>query len=53
MLSKAHDFKEDPWGKFKPNFEEPYVVVEVLLGRALYLSGMDEGSPHELINVIL
>lgn len=41
MLKKVLPFKEDPHGKFKPNYEGPYLVTKVLSGRSLILSEMD------------
>lgn len=50
VFKKVFPFKGDPSGKFKPNFEGPYVVTRVLLGEAIYISRIDGDSPHEFVN---
>lgn len=42
VLKKILPFKDDPLGNFKPNYEGPYLVSEVLSGGALFLSEMDD-----------
>lgn len=50
VLKKVLPFKEDPRGKFKPNYEGPFTVTKVLTGGALQISHVDGNSPHELVN---
>lgn len=50
VLKKILPYKEDPYGKFSPNYEGPYVVTEVLTTGALQLSNVDGVSPHKLVD---
>lgn len=50
VLKNSLLFKEDPQGKFKPNYEGPYVITKVLAAGALQLSNVDGDSSHELVN---
>lgn len=43
VLKKVLSFKEDWRGKFKPNYEGPYLVNKVLSGVSLILSEMGWG----------
>lgn len=49
-MTKIPPLKEDSLGKFRSNFERPYIIVKVLSEEALYLSGIDGDSHHELVN---
>lgn len=50
MLKKILLFKEDPCGKFRPNFESPYLVNKVLSSGVSILSRIDKDVLLESCN---
>ena len=41
MLKRISQNRQDPRGKWSPNWKEPYVVKKAFLGGALILAEMD------------
>lgn len=50
VFEKILPFREHPRGKFKPNFEGPYIVTKVFPKGALYLFEIDGDSLPKLVN---
>ncbi|KAK8655269.1 hypothetical protein V6N13_107857 [Hibiscus sabdariffa] len=51
VLKRPSIMKKDPRGKWKPNWEGPYVVKKAFSGGALILTEMDGGDLRNPINV--
>lgn len=50
MLQETLLFENDPHGKFKPNYEGPYLVIKEVSGEGLSLSKVDEDVLPEPFN---
>ena len=50
MLKRIPQNRQDPHGKWSPNWEEPYVVKKVFSRGALILTEMDRKEFPDLIN---
>ncbi|KAJ9145720.1 hypothetical protein P3X46_028066, partial [Hevea brasiliensis] len=51
VLKQARPIPFDPRGKFKPNWDGPYIVKKILSGGAVRISDLDGDEFQEPVNL--